>query len=317
MRKALLVGIDDYASGTLTGCVNDAAKMCELLSRHQDETPNFDCRPMLSPPSGTRITRPALRAAIDDLFATETEVSLFFFAGHGTVNNLGGYLVTQDATKYDEGVPMSNVLSLANNSRAREIVILLDCCHSGALGHVPRVDNESAIVREGVSVLTACRKSEPAVERGGGGLFTSLVCDALAGGGADVCGKVTVASVYAYVDAALGAWDQRPLFKSHVSKLVSLRNCHAHVPYDILRLLPKYFSSPTEDYALDPSYESSVDPRDPEHEKIFGHMQLYRDGRLLTPVGAQHLYDAAINSKGCRLTSLGRFYWRLGKIGKL
>ena len=32
MRRALLVGIDDYELGRLTGCVNDAKSMRDLLA---------------------------------------------------------------------------------------------------------------------------------------------------------------------------------------------------------------------------------------------------------------------------------------------
>jgi uncharacterized caspase-like protein len=40
------------------------------------------------------VIRSSLKQAVDDLFRREADVALFFFAGHGTVNNLGGYLVT-------------------------------------------------------------------------------------------------------------------------------------------------------------------------------------------------------------------------------
>lgn len=315
MRRALLVGVDHYQNSPLSGCVNDATRMRDLLSRHHDGSPNFDTRLMAS--TTTEISRPALRQAVEELLLGEAEVALLFFSGHGTVNNLGGYLVTQDARRYDEGVSMIDVLTLANNAAAREVVIVLDCCHSGALGQVPAVANEKAILREGVSVLSAARETEVAVEEGGAGLFTSLVCEALSGGAADVCGKVTVASVYAFVDQALGAWQQRPLFKSHVSKLISLRNCQPGVPLETLRLLPRYFSKATEEFALDPSYEPSAEPRHVEHERIFGDLQRFRAARLLEPVGEDHMYFAAVNSKACRLTALGRYYWHLANSGKI
>ena len=54
-------------------------------------------------------------------------------------------------------------------------------------------------------------------------MFTSLVLGALDGGAPDILGHVSVPAVYAYVEAALGAWDQRPLFKSHVSRVLPLR----------------------------------------------------------------------------------------------
>jgi hypothetical protein len=314
-KIALLVGIDDYPDSSLAGCVNDATRISDLLSRHEDGAPNFECRILICP--GTFISRPELRQAIDDLFKRRADAALFFFAGHGTANNLGGYLVTPDARAYDEGVSMTDVLTLANNSPARERVIMLDCCHSGSLGQLPAVDNDSAVLKEGVSVLSASRASEVSMEVSGGGLFTSLVCEALRGGGADVCGRVTVASVYAYLDEALGGWDQRPLFKSHVSKLLSLRTCAPTVDPKILRLLPRYFNSPKDEYALDPSYEPEAEPKHPEHEAIFAHLQKLRAARLVVPVGEEHMYFAAMNSKPCKLTALGAHYWHLADSGKI
>ena len=99
-----------------------------------------------------------------------------------------------------------------------------------------------------------------------GGIFTSLVYSALNGGASDVIGNVTVASLYTYVDQALGSWDQRPLFKSHVSKLIPLRKCKPEIELDILRLLPKYFSSPTYEFSLDPSFEPRSEPKNLEKE---------------------------------------------------
>ena len=99
---------------------------------------------------------------------------------------------------------MTDVLTMANDSKADEVVIVLDCCHSGHAGAVPAIDNTKAILREGVSILTASRGDQPSVEVGGGGLFTSLVADALEGGAADLVGDVTVPAIYAFVEAALG-----------------------------------------------------------------------------------------------------------------
>ena len=43
MKKALVVGIDDYPSpNELAGCVNDAAEMCALLEKNENGSPNFD-----------------------------------------------------------------------------------------------------------------------------------------------------------------------------------------------------------------------------------------------------------------------------------
>ena len=314
-KIALIVGVDDYPTSPLGGCVNDATRMHDLLCRHYDGTPNFECKKLVAP--SEQVTRPILKQSVEGLFGRQADVALFFFAGHGTANNLGGYLVTQDAQQYDEGLSMSDVLTMANNSPARERIIILDCCQSGAMGQLPAVNNDAALLRQGVSILSACRESEASVEADGGGLFTSLVCDALRGGAADVCGKVTIAGIYAYVDETLGGWDQRPLFKIHVSGLVPLRNCQPAVDPSILRLLPKYFESPHDGYRLDPSYEPAAQPEHKQHHTIFDHLQEMRAARLVEPVGEKHMYYAAINSKSCRLTPLGVHYWHLASSGKM
>jgi len=51
------------------------------------------------------------------------------------------YLVTQDATQYDEGVALHEVLKLANDAKVHEVVVLLDSYFSGTMGNVPVIDN--------------------------------------------------------------------------------------------------------------------------------------------------------------------------------
>lgn len=315
MRRALSVGIDEYTNEPLRGCVSDTERITSVLQTNHDGTPNFDCKTLTAPRGGglNIITRTILRRAIEKLFRDRADIALLHFSGHGTVNNLDGYLVTQDAERYDEGVAMGDILKWANDSRATEVVIFLDCCFSGALGNIPAVDNTKALLREGVSILTASRSDQPSVETGGGGLFTSLVIDSLAGGAADVLGTVTIPSVYAYVETALGAWDQRPLFKSHVSRLVPLRQCVPPIDCAILRKLPTLFPLPAEDLPLTPAYEKTSPTMDPTKVAVFKDLQALSRVHLVVPCNSEHMYDAAMDSKPCRLTPSGRYYWRLAK----
>jgi Caspase domain len=314
-RRALVVGIDDYPHAPLESCVKDAKRMAQLLERHEDGTPNFAVKLMTTPPSV--ITRVTLRQAIRELLEDGADLALLYFSGHGTENNLGGFLVTPDAAVYDEGVALTEVLTLANTSAAREVVVLLDCCHAGSLGVVPPISNEVAALREGVSILTASRAGQAAMEHRDGGVFTSLVLAALEGGAADAVGAVTAASVYAYVDESLGPWDQRPLLKSHVSQLVPLRYARPSIDIAILRELPAWFSSDEADLPLDPSYEPEAEPRDAEHERVFHCLQQARAAKLVEPVGTQHMYYAAMEHRSCRLTALGRHYWHLAYERKI
>jgi hypothetical protein len=313
---ALIIGIDDYPTSPLSGCVNDAKAMEALLKEHADGSPNFDVRLVTAP--GATITRSSLRKSISELFEmADCDVALLYFSGHGTENNLGGYLVTPDAASYDEGVNLAEVLTMANASPARERIIILDSCMSGAFGQVPASGSDAASLPEGVSILTASRAGQVSVESGGRGVFSELVCGALEGGAADVLGDVTAASVYSYVEQALGPWDQRPLFKAHLSKVEPLRRVAPAVSLDVLRLLPSWFSNAETEYPLDPSYEDQVPGFDPDNVAIFKKLQKCRDAKLVEAVDEEFLYFAAINSKACRLTPLGKHYWRLAQAGRI
>jgi Caspase domain len=315
MRRALCVGIDEYGFGSLNGCVNDAQRVKAVLERNQDGSPNFDCKMLTAPQGGpkTSVTRTILREHLHKLFSDKADVALLHFSGHGTINNLDGYLVTQDAKTYDEGVAMGDILKLANDSKATEVVILLDCCFSGLLGNPPAVDNTKSLLREGISILTAGRGDQVSVEAGGGGVFTSLVVDALEGGAANLLGAVSAPAIYAFVEAALGAWDQRPLFKAHVSSVLELRCCTPPIDRALLRRLPVLFPLPAEDFPLDPSYEPTSPTSSPGNTAMFGDLQALSRVHLVLPVGTQHMYDAAQQSKACRLTPSGRYYWRLAR----
>jgi caspase domain-containing protein len=311
MRKALVVGINDYPSAPLRGCVNDANAIGNVFGTHGDGSPNFEIKLKTSP--SETITRATLRAAIEALFAGDSDIALLYFSGHGFINSLGGYIVTTDFKKYDEGVSMDDILNFANHSKAKDRIIILDCCHSGALGSPTLTGTNVAQLSEGLSVLTASRDSESALEINGMGVFTALVVSALQGGAADLRGHITPGSIYAYVDQALGAWDQRPIFKTNVTRFTSLRTIPPPVPHATLRKLAGYFLAPQDEHKLDPSYEFTDPAADPLKVAIFKDLQKFNSVGLVVPVGEEHMYFAAMNSKSCRLTALGFQYWRLVK----
>jgi hypothetical protein len=326
MRKALVVGINDYPKSPLRGCVNDASAIANVFATHGDGAPNFEIK-LLTSPSET-ITRPVLRSAIEALFSGDSDIALLYFSGHGFINSLGGYIVTTDFTKYDEGVSMDDILKFANQSKAKDKVIILDCCHSGALGSPALNGGNVAQLSEGLSVLTASRDSESAIEINGSGVFTALVVNALQGGAADIRGHITPGSIYAYVDQALGVWDQRPIFKTNVTRFTSLRTISPPVAPATLRKLVDYFPTPQDEHKLDSSYEYTNDraqpkagPKEPTANPvkvaIFKDLQKFASVGLVVPVDEDHMYYAAMNSKSCRLTALGFQYWRLVKEKRL
>lgn len=315
MRRALIVGINDYRGTPLRGCVSDAQTIKTVLATHGDGAPNFHTRLMTAPPE--EVTKPKLLEAITKLFATDCDIALLYFSGHGFARSADGRIVTMDFKSYDEGIAMTEVLGLANRSPVKNKVIILDCCHSGHIG-TPNIDASGlAQLSEGLTVLTASRDSEEAMDQGSGGVFTQLVVAALQGGAADLRGHITPGSIYAYVDQALGAWDQRPIFKTNVTQFTSLRHVPPQVPLETLRKLVDYFPNPQDEHSLNPSYEDTEAGCDPENVKIFKDLQKMEGVGLVVPVREEHMYYAAMNSTGCRLTALGAQYWRLARERKL
>lgn len=316
MKRALLVGIDAYEKfSSLGGCVNDVRSLIPFLSRNEDDSPNFECQAKTSDVES--IGRRQLIGAVDSLLAPGADLAFFYFAGHGKADRNDVSLVTQDGDLRDPGLALSSVLTRVVSSEVREVIIVLDCCFSGAAGGVPQLGIDVAAIKPGLSILTASRPDQVSAEVDGRGLFSIYLCGALNGGAADVLGKVTVAGLYAYLSECFGAWDQRPTFKANVDRLHELRRCAPAVPIEDLRQLRRIFSLPEEPLRLDPSYEPTAEPRDLAHEGDFSILQKCRAAKLVEPVGAEHLYFAAMEKQACRLTPLGRLYWTLADQNRL
>ena len=132
MRKALIVGINYYGGeNDLNGCVNDAYNIKNVLERNADGTLNFDVNLMTAVDEDTIITKSMLKDNIENLFDGDSEIALFYYSGHGYVESTGGYLVTSECHRGDEGLDLNHLMTIANNSRAKNKIIILDSCHSG------------------------------------------------------------------------------------------------------------------------------------------------------------------------------------------
>lgn len=322
MRKALIVGIDNYALSSLNGCCNDAEAMKDLLANNENGDPNFEVRIKCDVQ-----TKGQLRQLVEQCFFGDEEVALFYYSGHGYMDAVGGYLVTPDYTNGDYGLSLQDVLTIANQSKCKERIIILDSCHSGFMGNISTAGQNTAIINEGVTILTASRSDESSIEVDGHGLFTSLLLEALKGGAADITGHITMGGIYAFIDKALGSWGQRPVFKTNVTRFTSLREVQPQVDKKIIRKIGDYFKSEDYQLELDPSFEPTnatdvehkvIEPyASKENTAIFSHLQMLESIGLVVPIGEEHMYFAAMNSKSCGLTAVGKQYWKLVKEGRI
>ena len=323
-RRALIVGINTYgAANDLGACVADAKAMSVVLSRHKDGKKNFDCVALLDRmEDGSPITRPKLRAAVTELFNFDGEV-LLYFSGHGFLSKTGGLLCASDATRDDWGVPMQEVVDLAIRSAARHILLILDCCHSGDMAN-PAVmnmgagSNPLATLRENMTVIAASRATEGAIESGGHGVFTGALLDALEGGAADHMGFVTAPALYEYVSRRFTAWEQRPVYKTNATEVLTVRECEPLIARLQLQQLARYFPAADHRYQLDPEHEPEdehgnvKEPVNREKVAIAQLFKSYRDAGLLKPSNpGSQLYWAARRSETVELTPRGQEYWWL------
>ncbi|NKF26566.1 caspase family protein [Pseudomonas sp. BGM005] len=326
MRRALVVGIDAYETvSPLYGCVNDSFAVKSMLDRHADGSVNFGVRHITATGPADMVSREDLRRAIEELFAGDGEVALLYFAGHGHIEATGGYLCSSDVRTGNDGIPLTEIMTMANTSRFANRVIVLDSCHSGVAGG-SALQQRVAEINDGVTILTASTDEQYASEEDGAGVFTTLLVDALGGAAANLVGEVTPGSVYAHVDQSLGSWAQRPVFKTNVDRFVSLRKVQPLLELADLRRISDFFPAAGFQLQLDPTYEPerheswAEDPQgvpapDPERNAIFLVLQKYNRVGLLVPEGAPHMWHAAMESKTVRLTALGEHYRRLAAKG--
>ncbi len=175
-KLALLVGISEYKSALepLPSAEQDVLAMQQVLEN--EEMGGFrEVIPLVNPPVQD------LRRAIYDLFAerNQDDLLLFYFSGHGVKDqhrNL--YLTTPETEKNQRGSVVTPTAIAANYlqsqisaSRSERIVIILDCCFSGAFakGMTAKDDGEVDIFGElggkGRAILTSSSSTQYSFEQ--------------------------------------------------------------------------------------------------------------------------------------------------------
>lgn len=332
MRRALLVGIDAYGFGRLEGCVADAVALADILSTHADGSPNWRTEVMQGSDGDPPVTRDDLRNGLSQLFNNVRDADLlFFFAGHGGQTPWGADLVTQDATENSLGVSMNDLITLANDSPARSVTLILDCCFSGDVGALPGLQSAAVaepfrltktVLRENVTVMAASRSTETSAEAQGHGAFTRVLLDGLEGGATDHRGKITALSLYGYISNAFDAWQQRPILKANLTEPLVLRVGPPWLDVELLRQLPQHFPTPDARVQLTPAHEGEGRPLartedgTPEQQQ-FDYMGRLRNANLVTTDERRDHYWVAMESGYVYLTSLGQYFWRLADRGVL
>ncbi len=289
------------ADAQLTGCVADALSMGELLRRNENNSPNYECR-VLTSTDCLPVTRERLRSEWHALFDN--------FDGHNPIFHFSGMehrpkpaaSWSHRTAREESPAPHGRASDAREPIRGKSILLIVDCCYAALAGDPAILQGNGAqsqsYLREGLTILAASRKTESAHETAGHGVFTKLILGALNGGAADVRGRVSAASIYAYVEQALGSWDQRPMYKSYADYLPPVRLCKSSVPDNLLRDLPKLFAKEDTPFHMSPSFEITHPTAKPRDVALFNKFKALRNANLLTTQIGRDLYYIALDSAG-------------------
>lgn len=200
MRTALLIGNTEFPAtgGTLrrlNAPRNDLRRLADLLRK---EICGFDVKqPLLDSDAST--IRSAVNHVMQD--ARPEDLVLIYYAGHGKLNWNQLYLCTRDTNLGllpSTALPVRDICDMVRNSSCDKVVLILDCCFSGAVLDqlLARGDEDVAsIVKKTVDargwhVLTSSDVHEPSYETGEGdqahGIYTKCLIDGIATGAADL-----------------------------------------------------------------------------------------------------------------------------------
>ncbi|RLK53700.1 caspase family protein [Actinokineospora cianjurensis] len=216
MRRALIVASDAYGDPglrELRAPKHDAAQLAAVLG--DPGIGGFSVRTLHNAAVAET------NEAIEDFFADRApdELLLLYFSGHGVKDETGDLYFATAGTKLNRlaatAVAADFVRQRMNRTRARRVVLLLDCCYAGAFGRgmVARAGTAVALEEQfqgrGRAVITASSAVEYAFEgqevtdsaTGGPSVFTSALVEGLRSGDADrdQDGLVGLDELYEYV----------------------------------------------------------------------------------------------------------------------
>jgi hypothetical protein len=218
-RKALIIANDEYtheALKNLRAPRTDAKALGSVLGDPQ--IGGFDTVQVVS-------NQPAhvMQAHIDDLFSDSRpdDLLLLYFSGHGLKDDSGELFFAGSETRPDRLASSAVAAHFTQGrmrvSRSRSVVLLLDCCYSGAFGQGvsiragedARVLDNFAHAGRGRAVITASTAMEYAFEGGelaedrhhGPSVFTGVIVEGLSTGDADLDqdGQISLKELYTYV----------------------------------------------------------------------------------------------------------------------
>jgi hypothetical protein len=240
-RSAVIVGVSSYQDGlgNLPNTKNDAERLARILTGRCQFDP--DRVYLLTDNNGegreSAPTKPNVLDKIEYLIknASEHEIILFFFAGHGAEVSGLPYLVTADTrlnVLAETAIDVAQLNDRLEKSKAGFVIRIFDACRNSfgpgraiLRGMTPKLQAVLLKKVTGWATFSACSSDQYAYEDTDSehGVFSRYLCEGLEGKAADNSGCVTLEGLVAYVKTAIEVWcsqrarEQQPQFQLDIS----------------------------------------------------------------------------------------------------
>lgn len=201
----------------LPNTLNDVREIKRLLT----ESPSYFQERDVQEFTGNIVTKGIITSALQSYFesATEDDVLILFWAGHGYLHNGEGYLVPYEGRTNnveDSMIRMTTVRNWINQSSAKAVIAFFDTCHSGSIVRGQDILRGLEITGTGKVIIAACEASQFAHDRNGHGAFTDYLIQGLSGAAANPNGVIDVYTLYSFITNKLETeyLDQTPTFST-------------------------------------------------------------------------------------------------------
>lgn len=230
-RRAVLVGCEQYphAAEILSPLRCPRADVAAMAEQLKDDA----CGPFNDIYDFVDKDHYLFSTCINEILtqADPNDLVLFYFSGHGKLDVQGDLHLcsynTRASALQSTSLPTATLHTFVKKSRCATVVIILDCCFSGAIGRdliksgvdepLQRLVRDSESGR-GIFVLTSSSDIQTSKERDGddNGLFTKCLIRGLKTGEADdnSDGMITIDELARYVRQATSGEGQTPWFYS-------------------------------------------------------------------------------------------------------
>jgi len=250
-RTAIVVGVSNYEKAEVPNLVftnKDARRLASVLMEFCDFAPDnvhlfCDDKHDDSTLKWGAPTRSDVLAKTEAVCktASDNDLVLFFFAGHGNELSREAYLFTNDTRRNvvdATAIRVRDINGYLEESRARCKIRIFDACRASfgardvGFGTMKRGFSDALLqTPKGSATLSACSSDESAWEdpNVGQGIFTYYLCEGLSGA-ANPKGNVTLERLMEYLSLMLADWA-----KLHSRKQTPQYTCQIEGPFILTR----------------------------------------------------------------------------------